>query len=296
MRSIRDVLLQDAALLQTALGLQADGARIEVQVLLQRVLQAGRAYLFAHPEYVLSSAQADDYRALLQRRLGGEPVAYLFGEREFFGLNLSVTPATLIPRPDTELLVELALARIPSPPAPLPPAGEGRKAFRVLDMGTGSGAIALAVAHERRDAEVWACDASVAALAVARANAQRLGIGNVRFVESNWFAALGGQRFHFIVSNPPYIAADDLHLAQGDVRFEPLSALASGADGLDDIRAIITQAGTHLEPGGSLMLEHGYDQAAQVRELLQTAGFTAVFSARDLAGIERCSGGQLVGT
>lgn len=292
MRCIRDVLLQDAALLQTALGLQADGARIEVQVLLQRVLQAGRAYLFAHPEYVLSSAQADEYRALLQRRLSGEPVAYLFGEREFFGLNLSVTPATLIPRPDTELLVELALARI----SELTLAQAGKETPRILDMGTGSGAIALAVAHERADAEVWACDASVAALAVARANAQRLGIVNVRFVESNWFAALGGQRFHLIVSNPPYIAEDDPHLARGDVRFEPLSALASGADGLDDIRAIITQAAAHLEPGGSLMLEHGYDQAAQVRELLQAAGFAAVFSVRDLAGIERCSGGQLVGT
>jgi release factor glutamine methyltransferase len=292
MRCIRDVLLQDAALLQTALGLQTDGARIEVQVLLQRVLQVGRAYLFAHPEYVLSSAQADEYRALLQRRLVGEPVAYLFGDREFFGLNLSVTPATLIPRPDTELLVELALARI----SEFTLAHAGKETPRILDMGTGSGAIALAVAHERADAEVWACDASVAALAVARANAQRLGIVNVRFVESDWFAALGGQRFHLIVSNPPYIAADDPHLAQGDVRFEPLSALASGADGLDDIRAIITQAAAHLEPGGSLMLEHGYDQAERVRGLLQAAGFTAVFSARDLAEIERCSGGQLVGT
>jgi release factor glutamine methyltransferase len=161
-------------------------------------------------------------------------------------------------------------------------------------MGTGSGAIALALAHQRPDVEVWACDASAAALAVANSNAQRLAIANVRFMESNWFAALGGQRFDLIVSNPPYIAATDEHLAQGDVRFEPLTALASGADGLEDIRSIISQAGAHLQHGGWLIFEHGYDQAARVRELLQQAGFLAVFSAQDLAGIERCSGGRLL--
>jgi release factor glutamine methyltransferase len=216
----------------------------------------------------------------LQRRLHGEPIAYILGTREFFGLTFGVTPATLIPRSDTELLVELALERIARPKA------------RVLDMGTGSGAIALAIAHQRPDAEVWACDASAAALVVARDNAHRLGIANAHFIESNWFSALREQRFDVIVSNPPYIAADDRHLSLGDVRFEPITALASGADGLDDIRRIVGQAGVHLEKNGWLLLEHGYDQAALVRELLQAAGLTAVFSARDLSGIERCSGGQ----
>jgi release factor glutamine methyltransferase len=300
MKSIQNIQLQDQAALEAALGLDASSARIEVQCLLQQVLQVGRAYFFAHPERVLNATEYAAYQALLKRRLAGEPIAYILGEREFFGLKLSVTSATLIPRPDTELLVELALQYLPSPSATLPPlpqAGEGQGrgcVLRVLDMGTGSGAIALALAHQRPDVEVWACDASAAALAVANSNAQRLAIVNVRFVESNWFAAFGGQCFDLIVSNPPYIAADDEHLAQGDVRFEPLSALASGADGLDDIRRIIKQAGAHLNPKGWLIFEHGYDQAARVRELLQQGGFSAVFSARDLAGIERCSGGQLL--
>jgi release factor glutamine methyltransferase len=177
--------------------------------------------------------------------------------------------------------VELALERIDVPSA------------KVLDMGTGSGAIALAIMHQRPKAEVWACDASAAALQVAQSNAQKLQIENIQFVESNWFSALSGQRFDVIVSNPPYIAADDIHLSQGDVRFEPLSALASGADGLVDIRHIVQHASAHLNESGWLLLEHGYDQAASVRELLLLAGFAKVFSARDLAGIERCSGGRL---
>jgi release factor glutamine methyltransferase len=162
---------------------------------------------------------------------------------------------------------------------------------RILDMGTGSGAIALSIAHARPNAEVVAVDSSSAALEVAQFNAQRLNLGNVRLLHSDWFGALQGERFDIIVSNPPYIAADDAHLTQGDVRFEPPSALASGADGLDDIRRICAQAKAHLNPGAWLLLEHGYDQAAQVRALLQQAGFTEVFSARDLAGIERVSGG-----
>lgn len=280
-QTIQAHLSQDQSKLQITLGLEPSTARLEVQMLLQKVLAVGRAYLFAHAERVLSTAETELYQTLLQRRLQGEPIAYILGEREFFGLNLGVTNATLIPRPDTELLVELALERIP-------PNG-----IRVLDMGTGSGAIALALAHQRPTSEVWACDASPAALAVARSNAQRLGLARVHFIESNWFSALSGQRFNVIASNPPYIAAADHHLSQGDVRFEPLSALASGVDGLDDIRRIVSQASAHLEPNGWLLLEHGYDQATQVRELLQIAGFAAVFSAKDLAGIERCSGGQL---
>jgi len=273
--TIANLLSQDQAVLMQSLGLDASEARIEVQMLLQRVLKVGRAYLFAHAELVLDESQLIDYIELFEKRRAGEPMAYILGEREFFGLNLSVTAATLIPRPDTELLVELALERSPSPSATLPPlplAGEGQgRGGKILDMGTGSGAIALALAHQRPKFEVWACDASVAALEVARSNAQKLQIKNIQFVESNWFAALSGQRFDVIVSNPPYIADDDIHLSQGDVRFEPL-----------------------FNEGGWLLLEHGYDQAESVRELLLLAGFAKVFSARDLAGIERCSGGQLL--
>jgi len=255
-------------------------ARIEVQMLLQQALDVPRAWLLAHPEQMLEASQQAAYNAMLQRRLQGEPVAHILGEREFFGLRFKVTSATLIPRPDTELLVELALQRFLS-----------QGMFRVLDLGTGTGAIALSIAHARPYAEVVAVDASEAALAVAHENAQRLAIRNVSLVQSDWFAALGTQRFDLIVSNPPYIAVGDKHLSQGDVRFEPMSALASGPDGLDDIRRIIAQAHNFLERDGWLMLEHGYDQAQQARDLLQQYGYGDVFSARDIAGIERVSGG-----
>lgn len=280
MRSIRDALSQDAALLGTTLTLTVAEARIEAQMLLQQALGVPRAYLLAHPEQMLEESQQAVHDAMLQRRLQGEPVAHILGEREFFGLSFKVTSATLIPRPDTELLVELVLQRIP------PQGGS-----RVLDLGTGTGAIALSIAHARPDAEVVAVDASAAALAVARENSQRLAIRNVSFVQSDWLAGLGGQRFDLIVSNPPYIAAGDEHLSQGDVRFEPMSALASGPDGLDDIRRIIAQAHGFLERDAWLMLEHGYDQAQQVRDLLQQYGYRDVFSAKDIAGIERVSGG-----
>lgn len=253
-----------------------------MQCLLQKILHVPRVYLLAHPERCLSDAEFAHYNDLLQCRLNGEPIAYILGEREFYGMSLKVTPATLIPRPDTELLVELALQRIPQ-----------HQRCAVVDLGTGSGAIALAIAHERPQAEVLACDASAAALAVAQENARALGISNACFVQSDWFAALGTRRFTLIVSNPPYIAAGDPHLAQGDVRFEPVSALISGVDGLDDIRHIIAQTSSYLLQGGWLLLEHGYDQAARVRRLLQEAGFDDVFSACDLAGIERVSGGRI---
>jgi release factor glutamine methyltransferase len=278
---IQNILPHDTAILAKALLLEASSARIEVQCLLQKTLQVPRVYLLAHPERGLTDAEFANYSVLLQRRLQGEPVAYILGEREFFGLSLNVTPATLIPRPDTELLVELALQRIPA---------NARSA--VLDLGTGSGAIALAIAQARPQAEVLACEASAAALAVAQQNARALDLGNVRFVQSNWFAELGTQQFNLIVSNPPYIAAGDPHLVQGDVRFEPVSALVSGSDGLDDIRHIISHAAAQLLPGGWLLLEHGYDQAAAVRSLLQQAQFSAVSSARDLAGTERATIGQ----
>lgn len=280
MPSIRERLAQDVAAIRQALDLQQDEARSEVQALLQAVLEVKRAYLLAHPERVLSEQELSRYQTSLQRRLQGEPLAYILGEREFFGLTFKVTPATLIPRADTELLVELALARIP-PQGPC----------RVLDLGTGSGAIALSIAHARADLDVTAVDASEEALAVAQENARRLGVGNVRLLRSDWYDALADQRYHLIVSNPPYIPAGDGHLAQGDLRFEPLSALAAGTDGLDDIRSIIDGAGVHLMAGGWLLLEHGYDQAAAVRGLLSQAGFEKVCSDKDLAGIERVSSG-----
>lgn len=277
-----------------------------MQCLLQKVLQVPRVYLLAHPERSLTDTEFAHYNELLQRRLQGEPVAYILGEREFYGLNLKVTPATLIPRPDTELLVELAVQRILSVQTaslsrpdghPLPQAGEGLgervNKLHILDLGTGSGAIALAIAHACPEAEVLACDASVEALAVAQENARALGISNVKFVQSDWYTALGTQRFALIVSNPPYIAANDQHLAQGDVRFEPVTALVSGADGLDDIRHIVSHASSHLLRGGWLLLEHGYDQSEAVRSILQQAHFSGVYSACDLAGIERVSVGRI---
>ena len=278
---IQKILGNDSKQLEAALNLDPSSARIEVQCLLQAVLQVNRAWLLTHPEQLLDANQHARYMALLERRLNGEPIAYLLGEREFFGLVFKVTPATLIPRPETELLVELALQHIPQ-----------QGACRVLDLGTGSGAIALSIAHARPDAEVVAVDASAAALEVARFNMQHLNLGNVRLLHSDWFGALQGERFDVIVSNPPYIAADDAHLGQGDVRFEPPSALISGAHGLDDIRRICAQARAHLRPEGWLLFEHGYDQAVQVRALLQQYGFGEIFSARDLSGIERVSGGS----
>ena len=279
---IGEILRLHRKQLEAALRLDSSSARIEVQCLLQAVLQVNRAHLLTHPEQLLDADQHARYMALLERRLGGEPIAYLLGEREFYGLTFKVSPATLIPRPETELLVELALQHIPQ-----------QGACRLLDLGTGSGAIALSIAHARRNTEVTAVDASDAALEVAQHNMQLLKLGNVRLLHSDWFSALQGERFDIIVSNPPYIAADDVHLAQSDVRFEPRTALASGADGLEDIRRITAQATGHLNVNGWLLLEHGYDQAAQVRAILQQAGFTGVFSAHDLAGIERVSGARI---
>ncbi len=282
LRNIAGLVRADASRIIQTLQLDATTARIEVQSLLQYTLNVPRAYLLSHPEQVLDEPQLSTYNALLQRRLCGEPIAYLVGQREFFGLNFKVTPATLIPRPETELLVELALQRMPQ-----------NRTCRILDMGTGSGAIALAIAHARPDAEVIAVDASAAALEVARTNAAQLEIRNVNFAHSDWFSSLDEKRYDLIVSNPPYVAADDAHLTQGDVRFEPVTALASGADGLDDIRRIISEAPKHLVTNGWLILEHGYDQAESVRALLEKSGFSGVFSEKDIAGIERVSGGQI---
>lgn len=280
MCNIADILREEARHLSNTLVLDLTTSRIEVQCLLQHVLGVQRAYLLAHPEQTLNETQQRKFDTLLTSRLRGEPIAHLLGEREFFGLNLKVTPATLIPRPDTELIVELALDRISQV-----------QPCRVLDMGTGSGAIALVIAKNKPNVEVVAVDASQAALSVAIENARRLNITNASFLQSDWFSALNSQRFDLIVSNPPYIASGDIHLSQGDLRFEPLSALASGVDGLDDIRRIISVAPHHLTSNGWLLLEHGYDQAESVRDLLTQRGFVEVFSANDIAAIERVTGG-----
>ena len=279
--TIQNRLQQDSAKIVATLGLDITTARIEVQCLLQQSLKVSRVYLFAHPEHSLNEVEHAQYTAWLQRRLCGEPIAYILGEREFFGLHLQLNTHTLIPRPETELLVEQALQIISS------------NACSVLDLGTGSGAIALAIAHHRPYAHVVACDISSAALSIASANAQHLKIQNVNFLQSDWYAELGEQCFDLIVSNPPYIAADDPHLQLGDLRFEPRSALASGTDGLTAISDIIRHSPQHLNSGGMLWLEHGYNQATSVRELLQQAGFKSVHSVCDLANIERISGGTL---
>lgn len=257
------------------------GDRAEATILLAHALGRSRSWLLAHADDAADEAGAAAFAALVERRAAGEPVAYLTGRRGFWTLDLEVTPATLIPRPETELLVELALARLP---------GEGSP--RVVDLGTGSGAVALAIARECPHARVLATDASPAALDVARRNAQSSRVPNVAFVESDWFAALAGERFDLIVSNPPYIAAGDPHLGQGDLRFEPAGALASGRDGLDDIRRIVADARTHLEPGGWLLFEHGWDQGAAVRALLEESGYREVFTAQDLEARDRVSGGR----
>ncbi|MDY0308291.1 MAG: peptide chain release factor N(5)-glutamine methyltransferase [Castellaniella sp.] len=255
--------------------------RLEAQLLWQRVLGVPRAWLIAHDTDPLDPAQVAAYRALEARRLAGEPIAYILGYREFFGRNFQVTPAVLIPRPDTELLVECGLRAIRDVRAP-----------RVLDLGTGSGIVAVTLALERPDAQVRATDCSAQALDVARKNAGALG-AKLWFSHGNWYDTdLGSGQFDLIVSNPPYIDARDGHLGRGDLRFEPLGALTDGADGLRDLRAIVRGAPDHLAPGGILCVEHGWDQAESVRSLLLDRRFDAVSSERDLSGIERVTQGR----
>lgn len=254
----------------------------DAEILLAHVLDRPRSWLFAHDDAVVPADAAARFRALLVRRAAGEPVAYLTGRRGFWRFDLAVTADTLIPRPETELLVEAVLAR-------LPPA----TAARIADLGTGSGAIALALAWERPQARVIATDRSEAALAVARANAAELGLGNVEFRAGDWWQPLQGERLDLIASNPPYIAAGDVHLQQGDLRFEPQGALTPGGDGLDSIRVIAAGAAAHLHPGGWLLLEHGHDQGPAVRALLQRAGLVAVETLRDLEGRDRVSLGRV---
>lgn len=251
---------------------------LETRILASQALGLTRVQLITQSDRPLTATEAQALSDLIRRRLAGEPIAYIVGQREFFGLSFAVTSAVLIPRPETELLVELALQHLP-------------QNGRVLDLGTGSGAIAVALAHQRPDANVTALDASEEALTIARDNAARNGAA-VRFLHSDWYTALDEERFDIIVSNPPYIEKNDPHLAQGDLRFEPLNALTDHADGLSDLRTIVAGAGRHLAAGGWLMMEHGYDQAEAVRALLTDQGFTQVQSWKDLAGIERVSGGR----
>lgn len=252
--------------------------QLETRILLTHALGLTRMQLITQSERTLSVEETNRLAALVQRRVDGEPIAYIVGTREFYGLSFDVTPDVLIPRPETELLVELAQQH-------LQPGGH------VLDMGTGSGAIAVAIAANRPDAKVTALDYSPAALAVARHNAALHKV-TIEFLQSDWFAGLGQRQFDLIVSNPPYIVDGDIHLSQGDLRFEPIDALTDHGDGLSALRKIIDGAGSHLRKGGWLFMEHGYDQSAAVRELAAAHGFAEVQSWKDLAGIERVSGGR----
>ena len=245
-------------------------------MLLGHVLQRDTTWLISHADDKLSDEDAKRFDALIAERIRGVPVAFLIGSRGFWSMDLVVTTDVLIPRPETELLVELALQRIPADAD-----------VDVADLGTGSGAIALALARERPCVRVLACDTSAEALAVASGNAQRMGATNLRFATGDWYAAVGDARFALIASNPPYVAVGDAHLERGDLRFEPALALSSGADGLDAIRVIVAGAPAHLVDDGWLLIEHGWDQGDAVRGLLDTAGFTDVATRRDLGGRDR---------
>lgn len=270
-----------ASLLRSAELPESPTARLDIELLLAAALGKNRSYLHTWPERIVTTEAAATFDSYLQRRRQGEPVAYILGQQGFWKLDLEVAPHTLIPRPDTELLVETALELLPATPA------------KVLDLGTGTGAIALALASERGGWQVTAVDRVAEAVALAERNRERLRLGNVRVLESHWYGALQGERFQMIISNPPYIRAADPHLVAGDVRFEPASALVAGDDGLDDLRTIIAQAPAHLEAGGWLLLEHGYDQAAAVRELLAKHDFEQIESREDLGGHERITLGRL---
>ena len=279
--SIHQVLL--AATQQ--LDEQHDTASLDAELLLAHVLHKSRTWLYTWPEQELDSYQLEQFNQLVQRRCNGEPVAHLIGSQEFWSLSLQVTPDTLIPRPETERLVELALERIPA-----------KATWRIADLGTGTGAVALAVANERPSCHIIATDKSPAALQVAKENARLNGISNVTFLQGDWLAAMKEELpFEMILSNPPYIKEDDPHLQQGDVRFDPDSALKAGTKGLDDLQRITVEALPHLKPGGWLLLEHGYDQKAAVMQLLQQTGYEQIKDYPDLAGQPRVAVGSKPG-
>jgi release factor glutamine methyltransferase len=275
------LLRADSATLASALQISVPEARREIQSLLTYALGIDLAALLAHPERVAEARATAAYAQTFARRLGGEPMAYVLGQREFYSLSFEVTPAVLIPRSETELLVEMALARLPE-----------HATAAVLDLGTGSGCIAVTLAKLRPAARVVAIDLSHAALAVAERNARRQRVTNVEFRAGSWFESARGERFDLIVSNPPYVAEHDPHLLEGDLRAEPSLALVAGPYGLEGLRAIISQAPQHLLPGGVLLVEHGYQQAQAVAGLLDTAGFVDLIARTDLAGIPRAAGGR----
>lgn len=260
---------------------ESESPRRDAEILLEHVTGKARTYILAFGETLLTAEQEAQLAELLVRRKRGEPVAHLTGEREFWSLPLYVSAATLIPRPDTECLVEQALARLPE------------SACRILDLGTGTGAIALALASERPDCQVTAVDVMPDAVALAQRNLARLGFSNVQILQSSWFSAIASQQFDMIVSNPPYIDEQDPHLSQGDVRFEPLTALVAANEGLADIEHIITTARDHLVSGGWLLLEHGWTQGAAVRALFSAAGYAAVETCRDYGGNDRLTLGKM---
>jgi len=280
MNTIAQCLKNAGQLLQTDADINA---KLEAEILLAFVLKKPRTYLYTWPEQTVGVQQYQRYEQLVNRRQLGEPIAYITGEREFWGLALHVSPATLIPRHETERLVELALQKIPQ-----------YASWTIADLGTGSGAIAIAIASERPQCNIIATDISEQTLAVARGNAQNLGIDSITFLNGDWYEPLATHKFDLIVCNPPYVAELDPHLQQGDLRFEPTRALSAGENGLKDIRHIIAHAARHLKPQGWLLLEHGFDQGPEVSELLDRHGFSNILCHQDYGQRERASQGQFL--
>jgi release factor glutamine methyltransferase len=277
--TIKQVLYQAAGLLT-----ESESAKLDCELLLSSAINKSREYLYSHPEYVLDMAEYSDFNYLLQKRAVGYPIAYLTGTREFWSLNFTVSRYTLVPRPETECLVETVL-KISDP----------TRDIRILDLGTGSGAIAIAIANERNEAQITATDICPYALDVARENAKGHSANNVQFIQSDWFSKLHHKKFDFIISNPPYVESDDSALQYGDIRYEPRLALDGGKFGIDAYIKIIPQSMRHLTPDGTLLLEHGNFQGPLIRQLLADNGFTKIQTINDYAGNERASLGRICG-